>query len=308
VAVELTGRLDRISHAVYLDRPRAELKSALGRGQDDRIDTTIDIPIAAAPSTTATKPTHSGGATAAAPSGKRSFSPAHPLRLVVAGDSLVISPGYALLRSVQHARSIKSVGGVDGQVATGLERPDVFNWFTAIRDKLKKLKPSVVVLSFGANDDKGYMTGLPKDVTVSDFGDPAWEHEYARRVAGVLDLINRAGAYTIWIGLPFTRDPGQSARFERINAIVGREIVKRPNTAAFVQTDLLMAGRTGGFAQYLRLNNGETVDARAPDGVHFSTDGGAIVAEKVVEQLYRKFDLTSWRRHRANGATASASR
>jgi hypothetical protein len=302
VAVALTGRLDRISHAAYLDRPRAELKSALGRGEDDRIDTNIDIPIAAAP------PTTTVGTSVSRPPGKTAFSPAHPLRLWVAGDSLVISPGYALLRAVDHARSIKSVGGVDGQVATGLERPDVFNWFTSIRDQLKKLKPSVVVLTFGANDDKGYMTGLPKGVTVSDFGDPAWEHEYARRVAGILDLINRAGAYTVWIGLPFTRDPGQSARFERINAIVGREIVKRPNTAAFVQTDLLMAGRTGGFAQYLRLNNGETVDARAPDGVHFSADGGAIVAEKVVEQLYRKFDLTSWRRHRANGATASASR
>ncbi|HST19109.1 MAG TPA: DUF459 domain-containing protein [Gaiellaceae bacterium] len=304
VAVELTGRLDRISHAVYLDRPRAELKSALGRAQDDRIDTNIDIPIAAAPVPTTTN----GEAATQRPPGKTAFSPAHPLRLWVAGDSLVISPGYALLRAVDNARSIKSVGGVDGQVATGLERPDVFNWFTSIREKLKELKPSVVVLTFGANDDKGYMTGLPKGVTVSDFGDPAWEHEYARRVAGVLDLINRAGAYTVWIGLPFTRDPGQSARFERINAIVGREIVKRPNTAAFVQTDLLMAGRTGGFAQYLRLNNGETVDARAPDGVHFSADGGAIVAEKVVEQLYRKFDLTSWRRHRTNGATATASR
>jgi len=304
VAVALTGRLDRISHAVYLDRPRAELKSALGRAQDDRIDTNIDIPIAAAPAPTTT----SGEAATQRPPGKTAFSPAHPLRVWVAGDSLVISPGYALLRAVDHARSIQSVGGVDGQVATGLERPDVYNWFTAIRDKLKELKPSVVVLTFGANDDKGYMTGLPKGVTVGDFGDPAWEHEYARRVAGMLDLINRAGAYTVWIGLPFTRDLGQSARFERINAIVGREIVKRPNTAAFVQTDLLMAGRTGGFAQYLRLNNGETVDARAPDGVHFSADGGAIVAEKVVEQLYRKFDLTSWRRHRTSDATAAASR
>ncbi len=309
VAVELTGRLDRISHAIYLDRPRSELKSALGRAQDDRIDTNIDIPtVAASTPTPGPGASAAGGGETAAPGGKLSFSPAHPLRLWIAGDSLVISPGYALLRAVDHARSIKDVGGVDGQIATGLERPDVYNWFTAIRSKLKELEPSVVVLSFGANDDKGYMTGLPKGVAVADFADPAWEHEYARRVAGVLDLISRAGAYTVWIGLPFTRDPGQSARFERINAIVGREIVKRPNTAAFVQTDLLMAGRTGGFAQYLRLNNGETVDARAPDGVHFSDNGGAIVAEQVVAQLYRKFDLTSWRRHRATGTTATASR
>lgn len=310
VAVELTGKLDRISHAVYLDRPRAELKSALGRSQDDRIDTTIDIPTVAAtaPTPQPGTPAVDGEAATQRSPAKAPFSPAHPLRVWIAGDSLVISPGYALLRAVGHARSIKSVGGVDGEVATGLERPDVYNWFTAIREKLKELKPSVVVLALGANDDKGYMTGLPKGVAVSGFGDAAWEHEYARRVAGVLDLISSTGAYTVWIGLPFTRSSDQSARFERINAIVGREIVKRPNTAAFVQTDLLMAGRTGGFAQYVRLNNGETIDARAPDGIHFSADGGAIVAEKVVEQLYRKFDLTSWRRHRTDATTAGASR
>ena len=54
---------------------------------------------------------------------------------------------------------IESVGGVDGHVATGLTRPDVFNWFEEIRTQVKKLKPNVVVLNFGGNDDKAYMTG-----------------------------------------------------------------------------------------------------------------------------------------------------
>jgi uncharacterized protein len=299
VALDFTGGLEHVSHAVYLDRPRSALKSALGRSHDDTIDTNIDIPVAAAPPPVTTPATSQPSAPR-----KLAFSPAHPLRLWVAGDSLVISPGYALLNDVEHAKSIKSVGGVDGQIATGLERPDVFNWFTTIRDELKKLKPSVVVLSFGGNDDKGYMTGLPKGVSVTQFGDGAWAHEYARRVGGVLDMISRAGAYTVWIGLPFTRDPAQSARFEQINAIVAQQIAKRPASAAFIQTDLLLAGKNGGFAQYLTLDSGETVDARAPDGVHLSTAGGQIVAQKIVEQLYKVFDLMSWR-HRSSTATAS---
>lgn len=298
-ALAFTGGLERISHTVYLDRPRSALKSALGRSHDDTIDTNVNIPIAAAPA----------GSTSArdaqtSPTQRVAFSPSHPLRLWIAGDSLVISPGYALLNAVEHARSIKSVGGVDGQIATGLERPDVFNWFTTIRDELKKLKPSVVVLSFGGNDDKGYMTGLPNGVSVTQFGDGTWAQEYGRRVGGVLDMISRAGAYTIWIGLPFTRDPSQSARFERINAVVAEQIAKRPATAAFIQTDLLLAGKSGGYAQYLTLDSGQTVDARAPDGVHLSSGGGQIVAQKIVEQMYKVFDLTSWR-HRASTVAAS---
>ena len=294
VALDVTGELERVSHAVYLDRPRSALKSALGRSHDDRIDTNIDIPVVAAAPSAASQPSGSL---------RPAFSPAHPLRLWIAGDSLIVSPGYALQRVVEHSATIKSVGGVDGQIATGLERPDVFNWFTAIREKLAKLKPSVVVLSFGGNDDNGYMTGLPKGVSVTRFGDSAWANEYARRVGGVLDLISRAGAYTVWIGLPFTRDPGQLARFERINAVVAQEIAKRPRTAVFVPTDLLLAGSNGGFSQYLILPSGEMVDARAPDGVHLSTDGGQIVAQKIVEQLYKMFDLTSWR-HRSSKVTA----
>ena len=294
VALDFTGGLQRVSHAVYLDRPRSALKSALGRSHDDRIDTKIDIPIAAPPSPSSAVV----GSAASEPSGapRRAFSPAHPLRLWVAGDSLIVSPGYALLRAIEYSKSIKSTGGVDSQIATGLERPDVFNWFTTIRQELQKLKPSVVVLSFGGNDDKGYMTGLPEGVSVSQFGDEAWAKEYARRVGGVLDLISRGGAYTVWIGLPFTRDPAQTARFERINAVVAQEIAKRPTTAAFIPTDLLLAGSNGGFSQYLMLSSGEMVDARAPDGVHLSEAGGQIVAQKIVEQLYKAFDLTSWRR------------
>jgi hypothetical protein len=306
VALDFTGGLERVSHTIYLDRPRSALKAAIGRSHDDTIDTNIDIPVAAAPppGSQPHAPATVGGSSTSRPPHKLAFSPAHPLRLWIAGDSLIVSPGYALLNDVEHARSIKSVGGVDGQIATGLERPDVFNWFTTIREELKKQKPSVVVLSFGGNDDNGYMTGLPKGVSVTQFGDGAWAHEYARRVAGVLDLISRAGAYAVWIGLPFTRDPAQSARFERINAVIAGEIAKRPRSAAFVQTDLLLAGKDGGYAQYLTLNSGETVDARAPDGVHLSTAGGQIVAQQILEQLYKVFDLTSWR-HRSGTTVAS---
>ena len=63
---------------------------------------------------------------------KLAFSPKQKLRLWVAGDSLVITPGYAIVRAAGSSPAIESVGGVDGRVATGLTRPDVFNWFEEI--------------------------------------------------------------------------------------------------------------------------------------------------------------------------------
>ena len=123
---------------------------------------------------------------------------------------------------------IESVGGVDGRVATGLTRPDVFNWFEEIRARVKELHPTVVVLDFGGNDDKAYMTGLPDGVTIDDFGGSVWRKEYARRVGGVMDAINRAGAFVVWIGLPQTSSADQTARFDVVNAVAEKQARKRP--------------------------------------------------------------------------------
>jgi hypothetical protein len=196
---------------------------------------------------------------------------------------------------------MRSVGGVDGHVGTGLERPDVFNWFQEIRIKMKKLKPNVVVLNFGGNDDHGYMTGLPKGTSIDGFGTPSWRKEYGRRVGGILDTINRAGGIVVWIGLPITRSPEQTQRFDVVNAVVVQEAKKRAGKAIYLDTYGMFASDSGGFAEYLPNASGGTVKVRAGDGVHFDTAGGDMIARAVLKRLNETYDLTSWRRR--GGAT-----
>ena len=219
VALAFTGPLADVSHALFLDRPRAAVQSAIGRSGDDEIDVEIALPA-------------KGGAPPAKPPaakpGKAAFTPKRKLRLWIAGDSLVITPGYAIARAAAATPVIEAVGGVEGRVATGLERPDVFNWFDEVRTKLKELEPRAVVLGFGANDDKAYMTGLPAGVSIDEFGSASWEREYRRRVGGLMDLVTRAGAHLVWVGLPITRSPEQTRRFDVINAAVVAEVRRRP--------------------------------------------------------------------------------
>ncbi len=294
IALALTGALASTSHALLLDRPRHWVKAALGRTGDDSIDTTIAVPVATPREPKPVLTTH-----AAVPGHpgikRRSFGPAQPLRLYVAGDSLVVDPGYALQRAALATPVIKSVGSVDGRIGTGLDRPDVFNWFTEIRKQLRALHPNAVLLCFGGNDDKAYMTGVPAGTTIAAFDDPAWQREYERRVVGLIDLINGSGAYVVWMGLPITSDPEQTVRFDRINAVVSRAVQARPGGAVFVDTYRLLAGPDGGYAQYLENLNGEIQDVRAPDGVHLAPAGAAIVAREVLKELNAAYDLTSWR-------------
>jgi hypothetical protein len=286
-ALAATGPIESLSGALLLDRPRRALKAVLGRSEDDEINTAVVV--APAPEEPGVEDTP------AVPPKRERFSPKRQLRIWIAGDSLVVVPGESLLRAAAGNRAIASAG-IDGRIATGLERPDVFNWFTHVREEMRSKKPGAVVLMFGGNDDHGFMTGLPEGEEVGSFGSPSWRAEYRRRVAGIMNTVTRNGAYLVWIGLPISRDSAQTQRYDTINAIVQQEAAKRPGRAAYLDTYFYFAGKDGGFAEYIADDTGKLVKMRAGDGVHFERPAGDLIADKVFERLEERFDVTSWSR------------
>jgi hypothetical protein len=285
VALAVTGPLQSVSGALLLDRPRQALKSTLGRSEDDEIDTAVAAP-QPKPTTPVTTPE-----TLAKP---LKFTPKRKLGIWIAGDSLVIVPGESLLRAVAGNRAV-AAESVDGRIASGLERPDVFNWFTRIREVMENDKPRAVVLMFGGNDDHGFMTGIPEGREVGTFGSPSWRAEYRRRVASVMDTVTRNGAYLVWIGLPISRDSDQTLRFDVINSILQTEAAERKRRVSYLDTYFFFAGENGGFAQYIEDAAGKLVKMRADDGVHFERPAGDLIAAKVLERLEEAYDFTSWR-------------
>jgi hypothetical protein len=288
VALAVTGPLESVSGALLLDRPRRALKSALGRSDDDAIDTVV-----AAPQPRPTTPVTTPG-TSARPV---KFTPKRKLGIWIAGDSLVIVPGESLLRAVAGNRAV-AAEPVDGRIASGLERPDVFNWFTHIRDVMETDKPRAVVLMFGGNDDHGFMTGLPEGTEIGSFGSPTWGAEYRRRVGGIMDSVTRSRAFLVWIGLPITRDAEQTRRYDAINAIVYSEATKRPGRVSYLDTYFFFEGDDGGYAQYVSDDSGKLVKMRADDGVHFERPAGDLIAREVLRRLNTHYDLASWRNDR----------
>ncbi len=288
-ALAVTGPLEEISHALLLDRPRQGLKVVLGRSDDDEIDTAVALP-------EQPPPPAPPAAEPPPPPKREKFSPARPLRVWIAGDSLVVVPGESLLRAAAANPAIERTGQVDGRIASGLERPDVFNWFTHVRDVMQARKrPRAVVVMFGGNDDHGFMTGLPEGVRIDTFGSSSWQAEYRRRVAGLMDTVTRRGGHLVWIGLPISHDAEQTRRYDAINAIVQSEAARRPGRVDYLDTYFFFAGDDGGFTQYVTDSSGSLVKMRADDGVHFERPAGDLIAEKVLELLEARFDLTSWR-------------
>ena len=286
VALAVTGPVESVSNALLLDQPRRGLKAALGRSEDDEIDTEVGGPATPSPE---------GPSKPARPPKRERFTPERPLRLWVAGDSLVVVPGESVLRAAGSSRVLEPVGPVEGRIATGLERPDVFNWFKRVRTEPREQTARAIVLMFGGNDDHGFMTGLPEGVEIGPFGSESWTAEYRRRVGLVMDEATQRGAYLVWIGLPITDDAEQTGRFDTINAIVQSEAAKRPDRVSYLDTYFFFAGDDGGYAQYVADPSGKLVKMRADDGVHFERPAGDLIAREVLHRLNQRFDLTSWR-------------
>ncbi|MGZ4383730.1 MAG: SGNH/GDSL hydrolase family protein [Gaiellaceae bacterium] len=310
IGMAATAPLESISHTLYLDRPRQELLVAIGRGDQDVIDTRIALPSGPTkPARTVTRPRPPKKAPVRShpkpkPKPLPAFTPARPLRLWVGGDSLIDVPGQSLERAAASDPAIDVVA-LESQVSTGLGRPDVYNWYDRIRQVIPELRPRAVVLGFGMNDDHDYMSGLPAGHSIGPIGSRSWIAEYRRRVAGVTRLFAGSGVYVVWVGLPITRGEGRNSAYRVINPIIEQVAASFPKGATYIDTWTMFSTPKGRYADYLGDVHGKLTKMRAEDGVHYLPPAGDLVARAVLQHLAKVFDTTSWR-HKARKPPATA--
>lgn len=293
LSVWLTGKLVSVSRFLYLDRPRHELQVAIGRSSDDVIDTRVALTYPPKPQPrppTGTKPgtKHPRGPRSPVKHVER-YTPAHPLRVWVAGDSLAEVPGQSLER-LTGTKGAVDVVGVESRLATGLTRPDIYNWFTRIQQAISQLHPRVAVLSFGADDAHDYMSGVPVGGTVGPIGSASWGREYLRRVSGVTRELNAAGIAVVWLGIPISASPPRNVRFRFVDHILATVAHEDPASASYIDAYSMFA-RGGQYHAYLANTAGELVLMRASDGIHYTEPAGDLVARAVLDRLGHLFAL-----------------
>jgi hypothetical protein len=290
IALDVTRPLVSFSRALQLTTPRHELQVAIGRGDEDKIDTQVHLtlPPPAGPlqRKPPKKPKPSARRRAAPP--KPLFTAAHPLRVWVAGDSLAEVPGQALER----LGGAIDVVGVESRLSTGLGRPDLYNWFTRIEQVPAQLRPKVAVLSFGADDAHDYLAGVPSGEHVGPLGSASWDAEYERRVEGVTRELNAKGIYVVWLGLPNTDHHGFRESFPVVNRILERVVKENRRMSTYVDTWTLLSDTHGRYASYLRVN-GQLTLMRLSDGTHYTAAAGDRIAAQVVKQLQAVYRLHS---------------
>ena len=206
---------------------------------------------------------------------------ARPRIVALAGDSVMaVGLSAQLQRDLAPYRdSIVTLKAY--RSATGLARPEVFDWLNEYPLMLEHRRPDVVIVAIGANDGQGFVEGGK----VKAFGTPEWHAVYARRIADYLAMLARDGALVLWLQLPPMKSAKFNARMETINEIA-REAVAREPRAIWWNPMGRIADANGEFREFgPRADGKKTVRLREADGIHLSDEGAGLITPDLVRWL-----------------------
>lgn len=200
-------------------------------------------------------------------------------RFVVVGDGLATGLGAGLERLTDLDPRFEVVNRANE--ASGVARPEVYDWAAAIPKILKSSPFDAVVVMMGINDYRPIKVGELR----FEPGTPEWSNAYKANMDAILASITGNGARVYWVTLP----PMQSEEFETQMKMVSSLQRERIVTGGHALLDVRPALVTPEGAYMLGdLDaNGKARRLRAKDGIKFSRQGNDYLAALVMGALRR---------------------
>jgi len=281
VGLALARPIRTISHWTGLTLPHTWLDELI-HGTHHRRAT---IPLAVTPTpTTVQAPVLIGRPTPTTPTATEPAqavpAPQQKLKVWMAGDSLM----GTITESFSEMHDSHLTVTNDVQIGTGLARPDVYNWPSAVSQELASVNPDVVVLMFGANDDQDMQVGGHRVA----LGSVEWRAEYARRVSELLALTAVKTRLVIWLGIPAVRRPRLNQTKDTINQVIMTTATQYPGTT-FIDTGTIFDGPGGTYTTYLTNAGGQPVRVRESDGIHLTLAGANRLTPSILAPIVQRW-------------------
>jgi len=214
------------------------------------------------------------------------WSSNNPFTIWVLGDSMVQFFGDTFVMMAERSSSVAAVS--EPKLASGLSRPDYFDWPARISEVMTAHDPDAVILMFGGNDAQNIKT---KDGLWLERFTAQWEEEYRKRIASVMDLATGdEGRIVLWVGQPPMRGDGFDARMQRLNDLYRSEAVSWENVH-YIDLRSLFTDESGNYARYLPDSSGKLTDVRLTDGVHLSHWGGEWLSTLLLNEIKKTPNL-----------------
>lgn len=214
------------------------------------------------------------------PAAEMAMAPgAAPRTVLLIGDSLMAgSLGSAVTRALSTDPRYRVVEAA--QTATGLSRPDVFDWGQVVPLLLEREHPRFIVCSFGAND----AVPMREGARTLDFWEPRWRAAYRARVVRMMAALAGSDARVLWLGLPPMRDKHFAERTKGLNRLFASAARSVPRVE-YLEVNMLLSDSGGDFATFATDSSGHYTRLRMDDGVHYSPGGARLVSRWIVDWL-----------------------
>jgi hypothetical protein len=220
---------------------------------------------------------------------------AHPVRLLVLGDSIAMTLGMGLSVNAQQRYGVSltddaSIGcDLDPQLqvvtsgTVGPATPGCDNWRALWPFVIAGQRPQVVALGLG----RWEVTDHLLDGRWVHIGEPAWNDHLTADLQSAIAILHSFGAKVVLLTMPYVdpsnRQPdGQPwpentpARVQAYNALVQQVARTDPGVVSVLDLNRMLSPG-GVFAASL-----SGVDVRSADGIHISLSGGELLQSRIL--------------------------
>ncbi len=195
-------------------------------------------------------------------------------RFVVVGDALARGLGAGLERLTDLDPRFEVVNRFNE--ASGVARPEIYNWPAAIPKILKSSPFDAVVVLMGTNDMRPIKVGEGR----VEPGTPEWTAAYKANVDQILASIKDNGARTYWVTLPPMQNPEFEAQMQSVSLLQRERVVS--SGVALIDIKPALTNADGSFMIGDLDAKGKPRRLRAKDGITFSRVGNDVLANLVM--------------------------
>jgi hypothetical protein len=207
-----------------------------------------------------------------------------PRRVLILGDSLAATAFGVLLEKRLDAHP-HVVCFRRAKSATGLARPDYFDWMRESRRQVELRKPDLVIVIIGGNDGQDLTNRKKKGGRVR-WKDPGWEQAYRRRVQEFLVGITAPERRILWVGLPRMGLRSFERKLHLIRTIQQDAVTGMGDAGVYLDTAPFFTDEHGALLQEARVRGRRRPQAiRADDGIHFTMAGSRYFADRVYPEV-----------------------
>lgn len=201
-------------------------------------------------------------------------------KVLVVGDFMAGSLGDGLKTAFETTPGIVIETRANG--SSGLVREDYFNWPENLPAYIAETKPSLIIISLGANERQQMSIGGEKEKFRTD----RWLAEYTRRTGAFAALARVDKTPLLWVGMPPFQSTSMTADMVTLNGIFRTETEKVGGT--FVDIWDGFVDEDGKFVMTGSDINGQQVRLRGSDGINLTKAGKrklAFYVEKDIRKL-----------------------